>query len=530
MQTEHGPPDNTVEPLIVIASNRGPYSFRRKDDGTFSTQRGEGGLVTALAALAANNDVLWIAAALNKDDAAWTRAHDGGTVELEDIRLRMLIPNRRRYRMYYNQIANPLLWFIQHQMWDGIREPIITADTWRAWEEGYVAINRQFADTIIAAIPDTDQPILIFPQDYHLYLLPEMLRAHFGGRVQIQPFIHIPWPGPDVWQMLPQGMRTPLLCGLLASDRIGFQTERDAFNFVQTCRFYLPDAHAYGSRTTLAHRGRTIEARAYPISIDVEKVEALRDETSTRLHKHQLLQSIGVNRLILRIDRIEPSKNILRGLLAFRTLLETHPEYRGKVQMLGLLVPSRLEVEHYRDYLSSVMAEAGMINATYSDELWEPTRLIIGSNYARAIAALELYDVLLVNPINDGMNLVAKEGALINERGGVLVLSENAGAVFELGAHALTISPYDVHNTAEALHQALSMPRDERFRHADALREQVKGSTVQTWFQRQVHEALIAWERSVSQSATPSTPTTSVSADASTEAGVSPSAAVTPMA
>ncbi len=481
------------DPLVVIASNRGPYTFRRKPDGTFTTRKGEGGLVTALASVAGQGDVLWVAAALSKDDAAWAREQGDQPAQMDGMKLRLFIPGKRRYQMYYNRIANPLLWFIQHQMWDGVREPVITADTWEAWHEGYVAINRQFAEAIIASIPpDTDQPIVIFPQDYHLYLVPELLRAHFGTRAQIQPFIHIPWPGPDAWALLPEGMRTPMLSALLASDRIGFQTQRDAFNFIQTCRVYLPDAHAFGSRTTISWGDRRVEARAYPISIDADKLASLKDETATRLHKHQLAQSIGSQRLILRIDRIEPSKNILRGLLAFRTLLETHPEYRGKVQMLALLVPSRLEVDQYKDYLADVMAEAGMINATFSDELWEPTRIIIGNNYARAVAAMELYDVLMVNPINDGMNLVAKEGVIINERHGVLILSENAGAVYEMGDHALTISPYDVHATAEALHRALSMSPEERRAHAEALDARVRANGVRAWFQRQLQDALSA--------------------------------------
>ena len=158
--------------------------------------------------------------------------------------------------------------------------------------------------------------------------------------------------------------------------------------------------------------------------------------------------------MILRVDRIEPSKNILRGLEAYRTLLEMHPEHRGKVQMMALLVPSRMEVDEYQDYLREIMSEAGMINANFSTPYWEPVRIMVGDNYDRAIAAMQLYDVLLVNPLADGMNLVAKEGVLVNQKDGVLVLSEDAGAFYELGEHALTVSPFDVYGTAKALHQA----------------------------------------------------------------------------
>lgn len=517
---------NEQNPLIVIASNRGPYSFKARPDGSFATRRGEGGLVTALAAVAETQDVLWIAAALSKDDRAWAQASPNQAQQVGDMHLWLLIPERARYQQYYNVIANPLLWFIQHELWDNPRQPQIDQNTWKAWHEGYVAVNQQFAKTIIdaveAALRDTpDRPAIIFPQDYHLYLVPRFLREHFGDRVQIQPFLHIPWPSPDSWRILPAEMRTAILENLLASDRVGFQTKIDAFNFVQSCRLYLTDAHSHGRRDRIEYKGRTTEARAYPISIDVAKVMALTDDVQTRLLRRPLMNTIGGIRMILRIDRIEPSKNILRGLLAFRALLESHPEHRGKVMMLALLVPSRLEVNEYQTYLQEIMAQVGLINAEFSDELYEPVRVIIGNNYPRAIAALQLYDVLLVNPIADGMNLVAKEGALVNERGGVLVLSELAGVVHELGDYALQISPYDIYSTAEALHRGLTMPPQERYARAEAMRKHVMEHDVRAWFARQLQDALTALSSRSSQSSTPATPGTSTSEEARTTSGVS---------
>jgi trehalose 6-phosphate synthase len=199
---------------------------------------------------------------------------------------------------------------------------------------------------------------------------------------------------------------------------------------------------------------------------------------------------ISDHSLILRVDRIEPSKNILRGLEAYRTLLETYPEHRGKVQMLALLVPSRMEVEQYQDYLREIMAEVGLINAEFSDSFWEPVRTVVGDNYHRAIAAMQLYDILLVNPIADGMNLVAKEGALVNERNGVLVLSDRAGASEELGEQALIVSPFDVYGTAEAIHQALTMQHKERQARSKRLREIVAKADVRRWFFSQVEDVL----------------------------------------
>jgi trehalose 6-phosphate synthase len=331
--------------------------------------------------------------------------------------------------------------------------------------------------------------VLIFPQDYHLYLVPHYLRERLGFDIQIQPFIHIPWPGPDAWRILPSEMRTAILRGLLASDRIGFQTHEDAFNFVQCCRLYVPDAHSRGSRDAIFYQDRRIDACAYPISIDIEQLESMIEDPQIRLIKSQQLNYIGDNRLILRVDRIEPSKNILRGLEAFRALLEAHPEHRGKVQLIALLVPSRMEVHEYQDYLQDIMAAGGMINAEYSDEYWEPVRIVVGENYLRALALMQLYHVLLVNPVADGMNLVAKEGVLVNQRDGVLVLSELAGAVYELGNQALVVSPFDIYSTAEAIHQALTMPRGERARRAEALRQQVRNADVKKWFYAQVEDA-----------------------------------------
>jgi trehalose 6-phosphate synthase len=510
-----------AEPLIVIASNRGPFTFKQEQNGEITAKRGSGGLVTALGALAERHDVLWVASVLNKDDQKWSEQSEGQVQEVEGILLRLVHPTKRRYDQYYNVIANPLLWFIQHQLWDTPRQPSITRETWQAWRSGYTAVNKLFAEVIADTVKDAQRPVIIFPQDYHLYLVPRYLRERLGEDVQIQPFIHIPWPGPDAWRILPDQMRFAIMTSLLASDRVGFHTKRDAFNFVQCCRFYVPDAHSRGARDAIDYHDRRIEACAYPISIDVEKVEELVQEPQTRLLKSQMITLVADRRMILRTDRIEPSKNILRGLEAYRALLDRHPEHLGKVQMLALLVPSRMEVDEYQDYLQQLMAQAGMINAEYSDEYWEPVRVLVGDNYHRALAAMQLYDVLLVNPIADGMNLVAKEGVLVNERDGVLVLSEHAGAFYELGDDALTVSPFDVYGTAEAMHRALTMPVDERHRRAEALRQQVKSADIKRWFYDQVEDALRALNIQDKNASTSATPASSRSAESRTDAGVS---------
>lgn len=491
-----------MKPLIVIVSNRGPFSFKKNVDGTFRVERGVGGLVTALGALAEQHEVLWVAAAMDKDDRRWVDAQPDETQQVEGIFLRLIKPDRKAYQGYYNVISNPMLWFIQHQLWDAPRNPSITQETWNAWEKGYLEINKAFARIVARTVEDEKRPVIVLPQDYHLYMFPHYLRELTGAKVQIQPFIHIPWPGPDAWRVLPGQIRNAILTSLLHADRLGFQTQKDAFNFIQTCRFYLEGAHAHGTRDTIEYKGREVKAVAYPISVDTQKLNIMSE---------QLLQSHPYNfgegrKVILRVDRIEPSKNILRGLEAYRTLLEIHPEHRGKVQMVALLVPSRMEVNEYQDYLRDIMSEAGMINANYSTSYWEPVRIVVGDNYERAIATMQFYDVLLVNPLADGMNLVAKEGTLVNQRDGVLVLSEDAGAFYELGEYALTVSPFDIYGTAHAIHQALTMSPEEKHKRAEALRAIVTKADIRSWFYDQVDDAMRAFE---SQSKNDSTPATS---------------------
>ena len=508
------------QPLIIIASNRGPFSFRKRGKSGFSVERGVGGLVTALGALAERYEVLWVASAMSEDDRAWSRAHEGKVQMVDGIRMKLVEPLLEDYEGYYNEIANPLLWFIQHQLWDTPRTPSITKDTWEAWDNGYKPVNKLFAESIAEAARGADRPVIVLPQDYHLYMVPHYLREMVGETVQIQPFVHIPWPGPDAWRILPQQMRDAILSSLLEANRVAFQTEKDAFNFVQTARFYL-GAHAHGRRDAVEYQGRDVGAVAYPISIDVEKVKQIEESQVTQLERSQLLNSVGDRAVILRVDRVEPSKNNLRGFQAYRALLEAHPEHRGRVQMLALLVPSRMEVGEYKDYLGEIMAEAGTINAQFSDSIWEPVRIILGDNYARAIAAMQLYDVLLVNPLADGMNLVAKEGVVVNHKSGVLVLSEFAGAFYELAEHALIVSPFDVYGTAQAMHKALMMPEAERKKRADALREIVTRADVREWFRAQVDDALRAFSSHSSNDSTSSTPDAMKSAVSAKASGAS---------
>jgi trehalose 6-phosphate synthase len=468
---------------LIIAANRAPVTLEQAEDGTLEFQRGGGGLVTALTGLCRHTaDATWIACARTEADAAWRE----GSVALEDdfhIRIKFLSPDDAAYDGYYNQIANPLLWFLQHSMWDVPRAPIIDRATWEAWEEGYRAVNCQFADAIAQQVQATDRPTLVLLQDYHLYLVARYLRAAL--RRQQRPttlhFIHIPWPGPEYWRILPPPMREAILNSLCAVDVMGFQTRDDGLDFLRTCETHLPRAKVKYKRGAVRYKKHTTYVRDFPISIDVAALRQLAASPEVAELRAEMEDLTGDQQLILRIDRIEPSKNIVRGFFAFEEMLELYPEHRGQVKFLALLVPSRLDVDEYQSYLDELNAAAGRVNAAYGDSEWEPVRVLVGDSYPRAVAALQLYDVLLVNAIADGMNLVAKEGPIVNRRHGVLVLSERAGARQQLEGGALVISPCDVYATAEALHQALVMPRQERQERAGLLHNLVEREDIAAW-------------------------------------------------
>ena len=474
---------------LIIASNHGPVTFHKDESGILQPQRsGGGGLVTALSGIVQHVDACWISSALSDDDKAW----QGGMVPIGEgaspIRIQFVSSDEAAYDGYYKVIANPLLWFLQHSMWDIFRSPTIDRTTWQNWQNGYVAVNRQFADAVTKQILSKPQPALVMLQDYHLYLAAAYIRRALRrtSKYTLMHFIHIPWPGAEDWGFLPPRMRQGILEGLCAVDLLGFQTREDGLNFIRTCESHLPNAHVNFKHGRVWYRNHTTHVRDFPISIDVNALRHLAESEEVAEHHKSFLEQYGGNPLILRIDRIEPSKNIVRGFQAFNEMLELYPEHRGKVQFLALLVPSRMEVEEYQNYLNELMGAAGQVNATYGDSVWEPVRVVVGENYPRAVAAMQLYDVLLVNSIADGMNLVAKEGPVVNQQQGVLVLSERTGARQQLESGALVIPPLDVSATANALHQALVMPADERKEKADRLRNLIENEDIVDWLCQQL--------------------------------------------
>ena len=481
-----------VQPIVV--ANRAPLALHPADPLRGTPERlekGAGGLVTAMSSLATATHAVWIAITRSDADRALSScAPQGGVAELDTddgtrYRVGFVDPGAEAYDLYYNVISNPLLWFIQHYLWDLAREPIVDAFLQRAWREGYEKVNRLVADRIILEAERSTLPPLVLIQDYQLYCVAALVRERLPG-ARLQHFVHIPWPTPQYWTILPKPIRDGVVSGLLGNDIIGFQTRRDVRNFLLTCEENLGLTVDFRENAVF-HQGRVIWVRRYPISIDTTGFE----EFAQRPEVIAEAERIGEWRprhLILRVDRTDLSKNIVRGFLAYERMLESHRELHGAVQFWAYLQESRQGIDDYRAYLGSVLSVAARINRRFSRGGWTPIRLEIDDNMVKAAAAYRSFDVLLVNPIYDGMNLVAKEGILVNQRDGVLVLSENAGCHEELGDFALTINPFDVDETAEALYLGIIMDERQRRARAERIRETVRTNDITRWIAKQLQD------------------------------------------
>jgi trehalose 6-phosphate synthase len=451
-------------------------------------RKGAGGLVTALLTVAEATRAPWVACArtpaerqrLASDSPVRVPGQRGGELEI-----RYAVPEPDAYRKYYSVIANPLLWFVQHYLWDLIEEPLIDDSIWAAWDTGYVAVNRLLADKVVEVARELPRPPLVMTQDYQLYLVPSRVRELLP-QATLQQFIHIPWPTPNYWKVLPKPMRDAIFEGMLGNDVIGFQSRLDVRNFLLTCEELLGLRVDHRERAVL-HAGRVIWARSYPISIDPGSLQQMARSAPVQREVADL-RANRPEKLIVRVDRTDPSKNIVRGFLAYELMLRRHPELHRRVQFYAFLQPSRQDIAAYREYLAAIARTAARVNARFGQRGWSPIRLELADNMRRAAAIYRDFDVLLVNPIYDGMNLVSKEGMVLNEREGALVLSENAGAHEELSEWCLTVNPFDVGATAEALHSALTTHPRVRQRWIEAIRQHVAANDIGRWISLQIRD------------------------------------------
>jgi trehalose 6-phosphate synthase len=473
---------------LIVVSNRGPVSFTRDAHGARVTRRGGGGLVTALRSLVTHHDVTWIASAMTEEDKAVAAESAEAIAETardgSPYRLRLIAHEEQAYDWYYNVVANPTIWFLQHYMWDLTQSPDIDLGLHNAWFGGYLPVNAAFAEAVVAEL-DREPEAAVFFHDYHLYLAPKLVRDRRPDAVMAH-FVHIPWAQSDYWHVLPEHLRRAVHEGLLANDVVGFHTKRWRRNFLRACEDVL-GAEVDTAEGTVCHGERRTLVTSHPIAIDPAEFDELKETAAV----HEQSAAIAARRpefLVLRVDRTDPSKNVVRGFRAFGLFLDQHHELHGRVGMLALLDPSRQDIPEYSEYLAAIQREARAVNDRFQYEGWLPIDLQIADNFAQAVAAYRQYDVLLVNAVFDGLNLVSKEAPLVNDRDGVLILSENTGAHEELGEWALTVNPVDVQGQAQAIYDALTMPQEERARRAEAIRSHVRGHDLEEWIGAQLHD------------------------------------------
>ncbi|MBV7696761.1 trehalose-6-phosphate synthase [Streptomyces sp. TRM70350] len=449
---------------VLVASNRGPVSYEVRDDGSLHAKRGGGGLVSGLSAIGPDAGALWVCSALGDGDREAVRRGVG------ESGVRMLDIPADVHADAYNGIANSVLWFVHHMLYQTPLEPVFDAEFRRQWTS-YEAYNRAFAE---ALAQEAAEGAAVLVQDYHLTLVPGMLRA-LRPDVRIGHFSHTPWAPPEYFRMLPDDVAGQVLRGMLGADRLGFLTHRWADAFTACCEAFaggLGDTrvgvHGLGADADFLRR------RSHEADVE-ERMAALRAE-------------IGEGRkAIVRVDRTELSKNIVRGLLAYRQLLDDHPDWRERVVHVAFAYPSRQDLAVYRDYTAEVQRVAGEINERYGTPGWTPVVLHVKDDFARSLAAYRLADVALVNPIRDGMNLVAKEVPIVSDEGCALVLSREAGAYEELREDAIGVNPYDIKGTADALYEALTMRTGERTERSKRLAASATALPPAQWFLDQLN-------------------------------------------
>ena len=460
-------------PGLVVVSNRGPLSFRLDHDGSPVLAGTGGGLAGTLHPMLAGSGATWVAATMNEADRL---AGERGLMAEDGLRIVTLAPDADEYRMAYDVISNASLWFCHHHLFDLPRRPRFDRHWREAWE-AYRSLNRSFAETVAA---NAEEEAIVLVQDYHLSLTGAML-AKARPDLRTVHFSHTPFADPNVLRTLPSYAAGELLAGLAGFGAAGFHTARWEAAF--------RSAYADFELATFAGTNRPPPTFTAPLGPDPAAIVEEAASPGCLAAGEELDRMVGGRKLIVRVDRVELSKNILRGFWAFEELLETEPRWRGRVVFLALAYPSREGLAEYLAYRTEVEHTVERINEAWGTPDWTPVLLDVADDRNRSVAALRRYDVLLVNPVRDGLNLVAKEGPLVNASDGVVVLSREAGAWEELAPAAVGVNPFDVTGTAEALDLGLGMEADERAARAASLRRIVLDRTAADWLADQLAAA-----------------------------------------
>jgi trehalose 6-phosphate synthase len=463
---------------VLVASNRGPVSFDVADDGRLQARRGGGGLVSGMTAATRAGDATWVCAALSNGDRAAAKQAPRGRLDeaghdTGDVAVRMLDIDATTFHRAYSSIANSVLWFVNHQLYDTPNKPWFDERFRRDWR-AYVEYDTAFAAALADEAADG---ATVLVQDYHLTLTPRQLREQ-------RPDLSIG----QYYALLPDDVGHAVLAGILGADHAGFLSRRWADAFLACCE-RLPGATVDREAGTVRYDDRLTRVAVHGLGVDATLLRERGAQPDVESRMRSLRARVGACKVVLRIDRTELSKNIVRGLAAYRELLRRRPEWRGRVVHVAFAYPSRHDLPEYREYTAAVQRIAREIEDEFAEGDWTPVELAVDDDFARSLAAYQIADVAVVNPIRDGMNLVAKEVPVLSENGVALVLSRECGAADDLGDAALLVNPYDVSATAEAIHRALSMDDSERAERTARLVEGATRLPPDEWFADQL-EAL----------------------------------------
>ena len=473
---------------LIIASNRGPVEFFYEDNGKIDMKVGAGGIVPTLLPFMEKTGGTWVASAMTDADNEMAGRFRENRIpvplEKPKLNVQFMVLDKQKYYEFYNSFNNPFLWFIHHYLWNLTYTPEIDDNTHSAWQS-YQYVNRMFANEIIKEVNLSDKEPLIMLQDTHLQTCPSFIREK-SDDIFLSHFIHIPWPQSDYFNIYPRYIREAIIEGLLSNDHIGFHIERYVKNFLMTCQDYADEVDY--KNNIVHYNGREVFVKNYPISVDTGKLNELAKSDEVLKQEQYVKKIKGNNFLIYRTERTDPSKNIVRGFKAYDLFFQKHPEFKGKVTFFITGVASRESVKEYRDYKMEVNNIIHEINRKYSKEEWQPIVPHFDAEYSLVTAAFKNYDCLLINSINDGMNIVPKEGSIVNENDGVLIISETTGAYDELKENAIGINALDISQTADAIYKAVTMNQNERKERLGGLKETICQYDVYSWIGEQFND------------------------------------------
>lgn len=446
---------------IVVVSNRGPRSFRMTDRGVVPGAPA-GGLARGLRPLVEQTGGTWIACAVSEADRAAAQLADPDP----DLDLRLLDVDPGIYGPAYDTIANGTLWFAHHGLWDLPRRPRFDAQWHSAWS-AYEELNQVVADAVVESAPDG---AVLLVQDYHFALVGQLVSDRRGDLDTIH-FSHTPFGGPEALSVLPRSAAQSYLRGMAAHAACGFHTERWRQRFEHSCAEYdITPPSTFVS----------------PLPPDCDGIVELAASPDCDDRLVRLNDRVGDRQLILTSGRLELSKNLQRGLFAYEALLAERPDLHDRVVFAAFVYPSREGLVDYQAYRQECEGTAARINQRFGTEHWEPVWFDTDDDLPRSVAGLRRYDVLLINPIRDGLNLVAFEGPLVNEVDGVVALSTEAGASDQLSGVALDVHPFDISDTARAIAAGLDMDRAARSSRARDARAVARSRTIDDWFADQL--------------------------------------------